>query len=108
MSKPINLLLGGKDKGLDYTEIMNSLKGKNISSICLYGETRYKMLESARQVGLEKISLTEDMVTATKLASLKAKQGSCVLLSPACSSFDEFSGYEERGEKFIETVNGLI
>ncbi len=108
INKPIVLLLGGKDKGLDYTQTMDYIKNKNISSICLYGETRFKMFETARKVGIEKINLTEDMVTAIKLAVLKAKEGSCVLLSPACSSFDEFSGYEERGEKFIETVNGLI
>ncbi len=108
MSRPIVLLLGGKDKGLEYSQLMEQIKDKNISEICLYGETRYKMLDTARKVGLTKINLTEDLASAVMLAGFKAKKGSCVLLSPACSSFDEFSGYEERGEKFIETVNGLI
>ena len=101
------LLLGGKDKGLDYTELFNQIKSQPVS-ICLYGETKYKMLESAKNCGIKNLSLTQDMVNAVKIAKIMAKSGDNILLSPACSSFDEFCGYEERGEKFIETVNGLI
>ena len=108
MQKPTVLLLGGKDKGLDYTEMMQNIKNSEIKSICLYGETRFKMYEQAKSVGIKSINLVENMIYAIKLANLIAKEGWNVLLSPACSSFDEFSGYEERGEKFVETVNGLI
>lgn len=108
MDKPTVLLLGGKDKGLDYVDMMKAVKNSKVESVCLYGETRFKMFEDAKKIGVENVNLTKDLFCSVKLASFIAKQGYNVLLSPGCSSFDEFSGYEERGEKFIETVNGLI
>lgn len=108
MQRPCVLLLGGKDKGLDYTEMMKIINDSKVESVCLYGETRFKMLDSAKKVGIANINLTQDMDCAVKLARHIARKGWSILLSPACSSFDRFSGYEERGEKYIETVNSLI
>ena len=53
------------------------------------------------------ICVATNLYSASLLAYSEAEEGQSVLLSPACSSFDEFSGFEERGEKFIEYVNNF-
>lgn len=103
MEKPTLLLLGGKDKGLDYSFMMEKISSK-IKSLYLYGETRYKLYDNAKKIGISNISIATNMESAVKLAYSDAKKGDCILLSPACSSFDEFNGYEERGEKFVGIV----
>ena len=103
MEKPVLLLLGGKDKNLDYGPMMEKISSK-IKGLYLYGETRYKLYESAKKKGINNIFIASNMESAVKLAYNDAESGQCVLFSPACSSFDEFNGYEERGEKFISIV----
>ena len=95
------LLLGGKDKGYDYKPLFSALKNSKVVHAVLYGENRYKLLDGARACGYEALSLCADFERAVKLASLTAKEGQTVLLSPASASFDEFTGYEERGERFV-------
>lgn len=106
MEKQTLLLLGGKDKNLDFKPMMEKL-GDKVKGIYLYGEARYKLYEDARSCNILNISLTNNMESAVKLAFSDAKSGQTVLLSPACSSFDEFNGYEERGERFIGIVKCL-
>lgn len=103
MEKPTLLLLGGKDKNLDYSFMMEKIVSK-IKGLYLYGETRYKLYDNAKKIGIKNISIAKNMESAIKLAYNDAERGQCILLSPACSSFDEFNGYEERGEKFIGIV----
>lgn len=107
VSRPTVLLLGGKDKGYDYAPLFDYLlKGKVVHAV-IYGENRLKMMNAAVHSGFYAFSLCSDFGAAVRLATYVAKPGQCVLLSPASASFDEFSGFEERGEKFCGFVNGI-
>lgn len=98
------LLLGGKDKGYDYDVLFQKLKESRVIHAVLYGENRFKLLASAVKSGFMQVTLCAGFDLAVKIASMTAKPGDCVLLSPASSSFDQFAGYEERGVRFAELV----
>lgn len=101
------LLLGGKNKGYNYDKLFNALTGTKVVHCILYGENRYSLLKSARNCGYEGITVCEKFDFAVRIAGMKATRGQTVLLSPASASFDEFSSYEERGDKFVEIVCSL-
>ncbi len=101
------LLLGGKDKGYDYRPLFAGIKTGKVVRAILYGENRYSLLTSARSVGFESLSVCPTFDEAVSLARLIARSGQTVLLSPASASFDEFSGYEERGDRFCEFVREM-
>lgn len=107
MKKETVLLLGGKDKGYDYHMLFSGLKSSQVVRAVLYGENRYSLLSAARSAGFERIFVCMAFEEAVMLASMLAKDGQTVLLSPASASFDEFSGYEERGDRFCEFVRGM-
>ncbi len=104
ITRPTILILGGSDKGETYLELFEKIKSSSVKHVILMGATRLKMFESAINVGYNDITLTYDFTTAVKIAKLIAREGECVLLSPACASFDSFSSFEERGDKFREIV----
>ena len=108
MAKPTVLILGGKDKGLDFGELFEKIKRSDVKSVVLTGESRFRMLESAKKVGYENLSVVEDFYLAIDLASLIAKDGECVLFSPACSSYDKFNDYEQRGDCFIKYLEKIV
>ncbi len=101
------ILLGGKDKGYDYGGLFEKLKGSRVVHAVLYGENRFKLLAGAAKAGYEQITLCAGFEMAVRIASMTAARGQCVLLSPASSSYDMFSGYEERGERFCELVAAM-
>lgn len=107
MNCPTVLLLGGKDKGYDYSPLFTALLKSKVTHAVIYGENRFKMLNAAIKTGFVSFSLCAEFETAVKLAQFIAKPGQCVLLSPASSSFDSFSNYEERGEAFKKLVEGM-
>ena len=107
MKRKTILLLGGKNKGYDYGKLFSELKNSNIIQAVLYGENKYALLKSARENGYEAVTLCQDFSTAVHIAKLLAKPEETVLLSPASASFDEFTGYEERGDKFVEIVRSF-
>jgi UDP-N-acetylmuramoylalanine--D-glutamate ligase len=107
MKKPTLLLLGGKNKGYDYAKLFAVLKKSAVRHAVLYGENRYALLKSARENGFESVTVCENFTIAVKVAALVAKVDETVLLSPASASFDEFAGYEERGDRFVEIVRSL-
>lgn len=106
-TRPTVLLLGGKDKGYDYTPLFTALNRSRVVHAIIYGENRFKMLECAENAGFYSFSLCADFATAFRLSTYVAKSGQSVLLSPASASFDEFTGYEERGDAFVKMVEGL-
>jgi UDP-N-acetylmuramoylalanine--D-glutamate ligase len=107
MTMPTILLLGGKDKGYNYDKLFACLEGGKVVHAILYGENRFKMLDSAVKEGYHTFSMCAHFEDAVHLARIIAKDGQCVLLSPASSSFDEFSCFEERGEAFAKIVESF-
>lgn len=103
----IVLLLGGKDKGYDYDKLFLAIRNSSVVKSILYGENRMKLLESAMRTGNKSVSLCDNFTVAVNVAKLTATPSQTVLLSPASASFDEFSGYEERGDKFVEIIEGF-
>ena len=106
MRRDTVILLGGKDKGYEYYELFRKLKESRVVHAVLYGENRFRLLSAAQEARFSEISLCTDFEMAVKIAEHTAKAGQNVLLSPASSSFDEFSGYEERGDRFASMVRG--
>ena len=100
------LLLGGKDKGYDYDRLFAGLRGSRVVHCVLYGENRFRLLDAAVRAGEPRITLVPKFDLAVRVAAMTARPGQAVLLSPASSSFDEFSGYEERGDRFASIVRG--
>ena len=104
MKQDTILLLGGKDKGYEYDKLFTSLRSSKVRAAVLYGENRFLLLESALRCGYKDLLLCPNFSFAVNMAKAQAKSGETVLLSPASASFDEFSGYEERGDRFVEIV----
>lgn len=107
MKRETILLLGGKNKGYDYSKLFAVLQKSNVKHAVLYGENRYALLHSAREQGFESVTLCETFAFAVRIAVMVARAGQAVLLSPASASFDEFASYEERGDTFVRMVRNL-
>lgn len=103
-SKNIILLLGGVAKGGDFSLMIKSLD-KYVKYVYIYGADK-ECIESYIK-GYCKYQLCNNMKQAFELSSQKANSNEIVLLSPACASFDEFSGYAQRGEVFQNLVAQL-
>jgi UDP-N-acetylmuramoylalanine--D-glutamate ligase len=99
----IHLILGGKDKGSDYT-VLNDLICQRVKRIYTIGAAAAK-IES--QVKGAEVVHAETLENAIRKAHAAAKSGDVVLLAPACASFDQFKSYEHRGKLFKEIVRGL-
>lgn len=101
--EPIVLIAGGKNKGLDMTEFLEEAK-KKVKSLVLVGRAADEMEGIARNLGIENIIRSIDFEDCIRKAIHEAERGDVVLLSPACTSWDMFKSYEERGELFKELV----
>ena len=105
--RPVVWIVGGTDKGNDY-EILKPLVKEKVKAIVCLGVDNRKIHEAFEQiVGKDSIVDTKSADEAVKAASGFAKAGDIVLLSPCCASFDLFTCYEDRGEKFKEAVRRL-
>lgn len=104
IQKPIVLILGGVDKGNDYSEIESLVKEKVKCIVCLGVENSaiHRAFDS-----LVKILDANNIDDAVRYAYEQAANGDVVLLSPACASFDLFKNYEDRGEQFKNSVRAL-
>jgi UDP-N-acetylmuramoylalanine--D-glutamate ligase len=102
--RPIVLIAGGRDKGGDYHPLFPLLRRK-VKQVILLGEAREIM--AAAFTGQAPVQTAADMAQAVTLAFAAAVPGDVVLLSPACSSFDMFRDYAERGEVFQQAVRSL-
>jgi UDP-N-acetylmuramoylalanine--D-glutamate ligase len=104
----IHLILGGKDKGSDYT-VLSELLQKRVKSVYTIGVAAEKIesqIASSRRANFEVVH-AETLENAIRKAHAVAAPGDVVLLAPACASFDQFKNYEHRGQVFKEIVRGL-
>ena len=102
MKNPTVWIVGGVDKGNDYTEIEDLVKRKVKAIVCL-GLDNQKIIDFFKNKK-ELIYSTSSMEEAVKTSKALAKKGDAVLLSPCCASFDLFKSYEDRGHQFKEQV----
>lgn len=102
MKKKTVLILGGKDKGNDYSEIAELVKNKCCGLVFL-GADNSKLLDFFKDYGLP-IADTHSIEECVRRAHSMAKSGEAVLLSPCCASFDLFKSYEDRGRQFKDLV----
>ncbi|RLZ11941.1 UDP-N-acetylmuramoyl-L-alanine--D-glutamate ligase [Faecalibacter macacae] len=105
MKNPTVWIVGGKDKGNDYEELLPFVKKKVHSIVCL-GLDNHKIIEFFSPY-ISTIVETNNMKDCVEQANKLANKGDTVLLSPACASFDLFNGYEDRGDQFKEEVRKL-
>ncbi len=103
--KPIVWIVGGVDKGNDYSMLDNLVKEKVKAIVCL-GKNNAK-LHAAFGEKIKNMVDTTSMEEAVKAAYYLARNGDTVLLSPACASFDLFENYEDRGRQFKREVRNL-
>lgn len=104
----IHLILGGKDKGSDYT-VLNDLLRQRVKRVYTIGAAAAKIesqIISQKNGGPELVH-AETLENAIRKAHIAAKPGDIVLLAPACASFDQFKSYEHRGKVFKEIVRSL-
>lgn len=102
MTDPVVLILGGKDKGNDYSEIEELVK-KKVRAIVAMGLHNEKIIDFFKDK-VETIADTNSLKDAMKACRRLAKPGDTVLLSPCCASFDLFKSYEDRGKQFKDAV----
>jgi len=101
-SSGIHLILGGKDKNSDYTQLAQLLRAR-VRAVYTIGSAAAKIENELR--GVVSILSCETLDNAVSAAASAARPGEVVLLAPACSSFDQFENYEQRGKVFKELVN---
>jgi UDP-N-acetylmuramoylalanine--D-glutamate ligase len=105
MNTPVVWIVGGIDKGNDYSQLFELVKEKVKAIVCL-GKDNSKII-AAFDGKVKQIVDTKNIEEAVRSAYFLAEKGDTVLLSPACASFDLFKNYEERGQQFKEAVRNL-
>ena len=103
--RPVILIAGGQSKGADMTVMIDSIRQK-VKQVLLLGEDAER-LQQAWQ-GATEIELVDNMRSAVLRARQLAEHGDCVLLAPACASFDMYPKFEARGDDFMQCVRELI
>ena len=99
------LLAGGLDRGNGFDELIPSLT--SLKGIVLFGETKFKLEETAKKAGIKDIRLTENVETAVPIAFDMCAAGDTVLLSPANASWDQYPNFEVRGDRYMEAIESL-
>ncbi|PRP65632.1 UDP-N-acetylmuramoyl-L-alanine--D-glutamate ligase [Nonlabens agnitus] len=105
MEQPTVWIVGGVDKGNDYSQLYH-LVNKHVKAIVCLGVDNSKIVEAFGSC-VEQMVETNSMEDAVRVAYKLANAGDTVLLSPACASFDLFDNYEDRGRQFKKAVRGL-
>ena len=105
MSSDTIWIVGGVDKGNDYSQL-NALVNEKVKAIICLGVDNQKILKAFNNC-VDIMVETQSMSEAIKIAYKIGERGDAVLLSPACASFDLFKNYEDRGRQFKEAVRLL-
>lgn len=103
-NRPVVLIAGGKDKGLDYSPLLTILGEQAISAVT-FGQIARPLADLFN--GVVNTTAVGTMGEAIEVARSLAPRGSAILLSPGTSSFDQFTGYEQRGDTFRDLVHQL-
>lgn len=106
MKRSIILIAGGMDKGSDFTEYIEAFENK-VKALVILGETTEKIEKTAHQHNFLNTHRVASIEEAVNKCYELANSGDCVLLSPACASWDMFKSYEERGRVFKNLVRSL-
>jgi len=106
MDRPTVLLLGGRHKGEPYTPLLNVV-GRNVKRVIAYGEAA-SLIERDLGGTIPLDRLGDDFAHVVATARRAAAPGDAILLSPACSSYDMFTNYEERGDRFRALARGQV
>jgi UDP-N-acetylmuramoylalanine--D-glutamate ligase len=101
--RPMILLLGGRNKGSDFTELMQLVR-QRVKLAVIYGEATGELKKAADSVGYHSYLIAGGFEDAVAQARQQARPGDVVMLSPACASWDSFNSFEERGRKFKELI----
>ncbi len=104
-NRPVILIMGGRDKGNDYTELATEIR-KKVKLVVAIGEGK-EAIRGQLQGIAPVIWFADSMQDAVQKCYMKAERGDVVLLSPACASFDMFESYEDRGLRFMQSVMTL-
>ena len=109
--EPTTIILGGSDKGSDFTDLGKEIvKSRHLKTIILIGQMSSAIKKAIDQAGVfqgEYLTGLNSMKEIVDKAYQNAHPGQVILLSPSCASFDMFDNYKARGEQFIEYVNKL-
>lgn len=103
MKKPICLIAGGYDKGSDFDEWVSYFDGR-VKYVAVLGAVKEQLKTSLDKAGFTNYEIAQTFEDAFNMCKNHAAEGDCVLLSPACASWDMFNSYEQRGEIFKELV----
>jgi UDP-N-acetylmuramoylalanine--D-glutamate ligase len=106
IEQPIILIAGGSDKGADFGGWVKTFQGR-VKRIIVLGEVADKIIDTCKAYNFYAFDRVKSMKDAVALAYREAERGDCVLLSPACASFDMFDNYEQRGRIFKQLVAEL-
>ncbi|MBB5172174.1 UDP-N-acetylmuramoyl-L-alanine--D-glutamate ligase [Texcoconibacillus texcoconensis] len=104
--KPVVLIAGGLDRGNEFDELIEHLNHYVHHLVC-YGETANKLANAGHRSQNTNVSKVNTLEEAVEEAYRQSNQGDMILLSPACASWDQFSTFEERGDRFIQCVENL-
>ena len=106
LKKPIRLIAGGMDKGIGFKEWIALFEGL-VEKVYIIGETKAQIVKECAEMGYYHVATFDTFEAAVQNAYAESKSGECILLSPACASWDMFESYEQRGEIFKEIVRNL-
>ena len=106
MKKPIYLIVGGYEKDADFLPMIKEFKDKVVKAVII-GQVRERMAKDCEKLNFNDYIIKESFFEAINYCYENAKTGECILLSPACASFDMFKDYEERGNIFKNYVKDL-
>ncbi len=105
-SEPIILIAGGYDKKLSFAPLAEAVH-RRVKYLVLLGATAQKIREAVLALGDFPLQVVDDLEQAVAAAQAQAEPGDCVLLSPACASYDQYADFMERGAHFRRLVHGL-
>ncbi|WP_409305331.1 UDP-N-acetylmuramoyl-L-alanine--D-glutamate ligase [Peribacillus sp. SCS-155] len=104
-NEPVILLAGGLDRGNEFDELKPFLK--KVKALISFGQTAEKIERVAKEAGITQIKRVDNVEKAVPEAFALSEEGDCILLSPACASWDQYKTFEVRGDMFMDAVHRL-